>query len=45
VGPTDPSGSPKVNFVVLTPDGRSYAYNLGWPNAELFTVSGVFGAR
>jgi hypothetical protein len=45
LGPADPSGSPTVYSVVLTPDGRSYAYSLDWPNAELFTVSGVLGAR
>jgi hypothetical protein len=42
LGPSDPAGSPRVDLLALTPDGRAHAYGYARSGAELFLVSDVF---
>ena len=45
LGPSDPTGSPRVGIITLSPDGRVYAYGYGRSDSDLFLVSGVFEGR
>jgi Tol biopolymer transport system component len=41
VGPTDPAGVTGVGHVLVTPDGRSYAYNYMRALSDLYLVEGL----
>ena len=44
LGPSDPTGTPRVGIIAISPDGRVYAYGYGRSDSDLFLVSGVFAA-
>jgi hypothetical protein len=45
LGPSDPTGTPRVGVIAISPDGRVYAYGYGRSDSDLFLVSGVFEGR
>jgi hypothetical protein len=42
IGESDPSGAPRVVVVLVTPDGRQYAYHTNQMMSDLYLVSGLF---
>jgi Tol biopolymer transport system component len=45
LGPSDPTGAPRVGFITVSPDGRVHAYAYDRSDSDLFLVSGVFEGR
>jgi hypothetical protein len=45
LGPSDPTGAPRVGARTVSPDGRVYAYTYNRSDSDLFLVSGVFEGR
>jgi Tol biopolymer transport system component len=45
LGPSDPTGAPRVGAITVSPDGRVYAYAYNRSDSDLFLVSGVFQGR
>ena len=45
LGPSDPTGAPRVGVITVSPDGRVYAYTYNRSDSDLFLVSGVFEGR
>jgi hypothetical protein len=42
LGPSDPTGAPRVGAITVSPDGRVYAYTYNRSDSDLFLVSGAF---
>ena len=41
LGPADRAGVPRINYAVITPDGRWYAYTFGRYQTDLYLVTGL----